>query len=142
MAVLYVPLPLDSELLVGDCVDLARQSPSHWTTEFPAMLEKQTGIKVTHRRQSDLAGPSEVRPAGTWCVSFVRRLWVVYRVSSTLSGPVDPSLQALSGRLKCTVQLHKFNKYSCSSFCDRVDLARIGEVCPTGTWCSWFVLSR
>ena len=31
-----------------------------------------------------------------------------YRVSSSLSGPVDPSFRALSGRLESTVRPHKF----------------------------------
>jgi len=35
-------------------------------------------------------------------------------VSSSL-GPVDPSLRALSGRLKFTVRRHKFNRDSLSS---------------------------
>jgi len=34
---------------------------------------------------------------------------------ASLSGPVDPSFRALSGRLKFTVRLHKFNKGSLSS---------------------------
>jgi len=34
----------------------------------------------------------------------------VHRVSSSLLGPVDPSFQALSGRLKFTVRRHKFNE--------------------------------
>ena len=36
------------------------------------------------------------------------------QVSSSLLGPVDPSFQALSGRLKFTVRRHKFNKDSLS----------------------------
>ena len=36
----------------------------------------------------------------------------VHRVSSSLSGPVDPSFRALSGRPKLTVRRHKFNQYS------------------------------
>ena len=39
---------------------------------------------------------------------------VVHRVSSSLLGPVLPSLQALSGRLKFTVQRHKSKKDSLS----------------------------
>ena len=45
---------------------------------------------------------------------FVRRRKVVHRVSSSLLGPVDPSLRALYGRLKFTVRRHKFNKDSLS----------------------------
>ena len=37
---------------------------------------------------------------------------VLHRVSSSLSGPVDPSFRALSGRLEFTVRRHKFNKDS------------------------------
>ena len=43
---------------------------------------------------------------------------LLHRVSSRLLGPVDPSLRALSGRLKFTVRRHKFNNDSlfiCSS---------------------------
>ena len=34
---------------------------------------------------------------------------VLHRVSSSLSGPVDPPSRALSVRLKCTARRHKFN---------------------------------
>ena len=39
---------------------------------------------------------------------------VVHRVSSSLSGPVEPSFRALSGRPKLTVRRHKLNKDSFS----------------------------
>jgi len=35
---------------------------------------------------------------------------LLYRVSSSLVGPVVSSIRALSGRLKFTVRRHKFNK--------------------------------
>ena len=43
---------------------------------------------------------------------------VVHRVLSSLLGPVDPSFRALSGRLKFTVQRHKFNIDSLSCGAD------------------------
>ena len=46
-------------------------------------------------------------------VEYIRRWWVVHRVSSPW-GPVDPSFRALPGRLKFTIQRHKFNKYPSS----------------------------
>ena len=45
---------------------------------------------------------------------FVRRLWVLHHVSSSLEGPVDPSFRALSGSLKFTVRRHTFDKDSLS----------------------------
>ena len=47
---------------------------------------------------------------------FIRRQYNVHRVSSSLSGPVDPSFRALSGRLNFTVRRRKFNKDSFFSF--------------------------
>ena len=41
---------------------------------------------------------------------FIRRLWALHRASSSVLGPVVPSLRALSGRMKFTVRHHKFNK--------------------------------
>jgi len=43
------------------------------------------------------------------------RIKVAHRVSSSLLGPVVPSLRALSGRFDFTVRRHKFNKDSLSS---------------------------
>jgi len=54
---------------------------------------------------------------------------VVHRVSSSLLGPVVPSVRALSGRLKFTVRRHQFNKDSLPSSRDRV---RPGGV-PSGS---------
>ena len=49
------------------------------------------------------------------------RVYVVHRIWSSLSGPVDPSFRALSGRLKFTIRRHKFNKDS---------LCCVRMVCP------------
>jgi hypothetical protein len=40
---------------------------------------------------------------------------ILHRVSSSPSGPIDPSFRALSGRLKFTVRRHKFKEDSLSS---------------------------
>ena len=45
---------------------------------------------------------------------FNSRLKVLHRVSSSPSGPVDPSFRALSGRLEFTVRRHQFNEDSLS----------------------------
>ena len=44
-----------------------------------------------------------------WELTFVTE-YDVNSVSSSLSGPVDASFRALSGRLQFTVRHHKFNK--------------------------------
>ena len=38
---------------------------------------------------------------------IIRRRYFARRASSSLSGPVDPSFRALSGRLKLTVRRHR-----------------------------------
>ena len=47
-----------------------------------------------------------------YVLHFICRLQVVHRLASSLLGPVDPSFRALSGRLKITIRLHKFNACS------------------------------
>ena len=52
---------------------------------------------------------------GTAMSSFVaNRFFIVHRQSPL--GPVDPSFQALSGRLEFPVRLHKFSKDSINRF--------------------------
>ena len=46
--------------------------------------------------------------------SDLRFLKLLYRVSSDLLGPINPSFRAISGRLKFTVRRHKFNQDSLS----------------------------
>ena len=55
------------------------------------------------------------RGEGAGGVPIIRRLWGLCRVSLSLPGPVDPSFQALSGRLKLTTRRNEFNRDSLSA---------------------------
>ena len=57
--------------------------------------------------QEVVKGESRARTAAPPCPSPPPSAW--NRASSSLSGPVVPSLRALSGRLNFTVRRHKFN---------------------------------
>ena len=71
--------------------------------------------------------------------------WVricLYRVSSSILGPVDPSFRVLSGRLKFTVRRQNFNEDSLLLFVNKYccflqaqcgnGLVEAGEVCDDG----------
>ena len=90
--------------------------PREWSTlGRPRMGEVHSGWStyergplraVRHASSGRFSFPSIPDTLGVFAYSF----YIVYRQSP--QGPVDPSLRALSGRLKVTVRRHKLNKYS------------------------------
>jgi len=93
-----------------------------------------SGFRVQGSRFRGLGsgcGLSEsIRPADTAPSLFVACRFSIVQRHSPLLGLVDPSFQALSGRLEFTARRHTFNRDSLAHMCAGIWAWREHTVCP------------